>query len=294
MAGLLAYDCRELAISNCNASYSSGWGFLLNRTHDSVFEDNYADYCCRWEPRPALGERRGHLGADAAGFLLIGSHRNAFRRNLARLGGDGFFLAGLSPEWELMGCDDNLFEDNDVSHSPNNGFEATFTRGNVFRRNTASACNYGFWLGFSRQCVLEENQIHLNRRAGVGVENGIEMQVKNCAFNENQHGILLWSKRLPDVEQSVPENDTSRDWLVEGNSFRANWTAIRIAANQDHGVRPLPASGEWGLAAPAPCRHSLSTNIFEQNRLGIELEGALETGMAENRFEDNDEDVSEL
>ena len=38
------------------------------------------------------------------------------------------------------------FEDNDASHSSANAFEATFSNGNIFRRNRASYSSYGFWL----------------------------------------------------------------------------------------------------------------------------------------------------
>jgi hypothetical protein len=66
------------------------------------------------------------------------------------MGGDGFFLAGMIPAYEYAECDNNLFEDNDGSYSPNNAFEATFSQGNIFRSNLANFSSYGFWLGFSK------------------------------------------------------------------------------------------------------------------------------------------------
>src|SRR5690606_4799284 len=111
-----------------------GFGFHLYETCDSRFQNNVADYCCRYEPR---GERKGHMGADAAAFLLVyGSSRNLFKHNFARLSGDGFFLAGLPPDADQpVGCDFNEFEENDASFSPNIAFEATFSRRNVYRGN---------------------------------------------------------------------------------------------------------------------------------------------------------------
>src|SRR5438046_449149 len=124
------------------------------------------------------GLRYGHMGADAAGFLVVrASCRNTFRCNTARLGGDGFFLAGLSPDGEKLGCDDNLFEENDGSLSPNIAFEATFCRGNVFRDDYADRCNYGFWLGFSWDAVVESNGIVGDRQAGVRGEDGHGIEV---------------------------------------------------------------------------------------------------------------------
>ena len=90
MNGILSYHCKNLSVRNNNASYCSGFGFHLYDTSDSTFADNYADYCCRYY----LSEAGSHLGADAAGFLIIfKSCNNIFRKNYARLGGDGFFLA---------------------------------------------------------------------------------------------------------------------------------------------------------------------------------------------------------
>ena len=225
------------------------------------------------------------MGADAAGFLAVrGSCRNTFRGNLARMGGDGFFLAGMTPGFEPVGCDDNLFEGNDGSWSPNIAFEATFSRGNIYRDNLANRCNYGFWLGFSRDGVLEGNQVNGNRQAGIAVENGIHFHVSSNTFEDNAHGILLWSKRILDFEAGVPENDTSRDWLIEGNRFRGNMKAVRIAADQDHGIRPLPASGEWGFPAPRPRDHVIRRNRFEKNATDYDFLGAEGTMLEENEI----------
>lgn len=280
MNGLHTYHCQALMVRGCNASYNSGWGFHLYETSDSVFEDNYADYCCRYQPR---GTNQGHLGADAAGFLIVhNSCRNIFRRNYARLSGDGFFLAGLAPgqpegEFELCGCNENLFEENDASLSPNIAFEATFSKGNIFRGNQANRSNYGFWLGFSSENLVELNTILSNRSAGIAVENGVKMQVSGNQILDNQHGMLLWSKRVPGFEAAVPQNETSRDWLIADNIFRANRIAVRIAADQDHGVRPLPVTGEYGMPAPAPQGHTLRGNQFIDNGLDLDLHGDLHT-----------------
>jgi parallel beta-helix repeat protein len=286
MNGLLSYGCKRLAVRGNNASYCSGWGFHLYDTSDSLYEENCADYCCRWEPR---GGRNGHMGADAAGFIIIyNSCRNTFRRNLARLGGDGFFLAGLSPTFEPVPCNDNLFEENDGSWSPNIAFEATFSAGNVYRKNYANHCNYGFWLGFSRDGVLEGNQMVDNARAGIAVENGVRFQVLRNHFQGSDHGILLWSKHIPDFLEAVPENTTSCDWRIENNTFIHNNKAVRIAANQDHGVRPYKVpEGEDPTTWLLPAEHTLTDNHFEDNRIGIEAVHTLRTLHINNRFEGN-------
>jgi parallel beta-helix repeat protein len=277
MCGLLSFHCESLNVRKNNASYNSGFGFHLFNTIHSRFEDNYADYCNRWHVR----ESGSHLGADASGLLLVGgSSHNTFKNNCARLGGDGFFISGLSHTGEFAPCNDNLFENNDVSFSPNNGFEATFSAGNVFRDNTVNGCNFGFWLGFSSHNKIEHNRIHHNRFAGVGVENGFGFFVKGNEFSHNQHGLLLWSKHLPQFLNAVPENHTSYNWEIEENHFHHNHKGVRIAANQNHGIHPFPPQGE----IQPPNDHRLKNNLFDANETAIEIEDATSTQLLNNRF----------
>lgn len=273
MNGVLSYRCKRLAITNNNASYCSGFGFHLFETCDSIYENNFADYCCRY----FLSESSSHLGADAAGFLIVyGSCNNIFRNNFARLGGDGFFLAGLTPDGIDVGCNNNLFEENDASYSPNNAFEGVFSKGNIYRRNKANHSNYGFWLGFSGDCTLEDNQVYNNRQAGIAVENGVGFRVTRNDIRSNTHGILLWSRSYEFLKTVSNMNPTSSDWLIERNQLIQNRKGIRIAADQDHGVRALPEK------SAAPHDHRIQSNEIRENIIGIELENVEDTQMIQN------------
>jgi len=308
MNGILTYYCRKLDVRENVASYNSGYGIHLLGTCDSVFEANWADFCCRFEPRgnkptesdPAKPDfRYGHMGADATGFLIIkGSCRNVFRRNLARMGGDGFFLAGLAPDGTKCGSNDNLFEENDGSLSPNIAFEATFSSGNVFRNNYADRCNFGFWLGFSWDNVVEGNRVVMNRQAGIAVENGHGFVVRGNNFQAGGHGILLWSHYVPQWDEAFPEHKTSHHWTIEGNTFTRNGKAIRIAKDQDHGLRPYPEE-QRGPADTRPHDHVIERNDIQDNRIGVELVETDRTVLKDNIINKNVEanirvdDVSE-
>ena len=278
MNGILSYQCKGLKVFNNLANYCSGFGFHLFETCDSTFENNYADYCCRYY----LSNSGSHLGADAAGFLIIyKSCNNVFRKNYARLGGDGFFLAGLTPDGIDVGCNNNLFQENDASYSPNNAFEGVFSKGNIYQNNKANHSNYGFWLGFSSDCTLKDNQIYNNRQAGIAVENGIDFKVLNNDIQNNGHGILIWTRSY-DFLKSVPDmNATSRDWLIERNRLIQNKKAIRIAANQDHGIRGLSES----MSSIPPHHHVIQNNEIRNNVIGIELENAKDTQMEQNTLD---------
>ena len=275
MNGILSYQCKGLHVINNLASYCSGFGFHLYETCDSTFADNYADFCCRYY----LSDAGSHLGADAAGFLIIyKSCNNIFRKNYARMGGDGFFLAGLTPNGIDVGCNNNLFQENDASYSPNNAFEGVFSKGNAYQGNKANHSNYGFWLGFSSDCTLKDNQIYNNHQAGIAVENGINFDVFGNDIQNNSHGILIWT-RLYDFLKTIPDmNVTSRDWLIERNKLVQNKKAIRIAANQDHGVRHL----EREHSPVPPDNHIIQNNEIRDNIIGIELEKVKDTQINQN------------
>lgn len=290
MNGLLTYHCRNLDVRQNNASYNSGFGFHLCETCDSVFEGNWADYCCRYEPRdkgPAVvgAHSVGHMGADATGFLIIQSScRNVFRRNFARLGGDGFFLAGRNPRGESVGCNDNLFEENDGSLSPNIAFEATFSDGNIFRNNWADRCNFGFWLGYSTNTIVEGNRMLYNRQAGIATEHGAHFQVRNNDFQENGVGVLIWTRYIQELYDAESDTCTSQDWQIEKNRFYKNGTAVAIRADKDHGVRPAEASPEHNTR---PHDHVIRENDIQDNRVGVHLYCADRTVIERNKLNKN-------
>ncbi len=287
--GILTYGCDNLTVRHNQCSYNSGFGIHLYGTSGSLFEENSADYCCRFEPRESGmgGLHYGHMGADAAGFLVVNaSCRNIFRRNTARLGGDGFFLAGLALDGRKVGCNDNLFEENDASLCPNIAFEATFSSGNVFRSNYADRCNYGFWLGFSWDATVENNRILMNRQAGIAVENGHGFKVRGNSFQGNGHGILIWSKYVGEFAAAFPESLTSYDWSIEKNTFTRNGKGIRIAADQDHGIRNMPEE-VCGKPERRPYAHVIRKNDIQDNRVGIELHSVERTTVEENTLNRN-------
>lgn len=292
MCGVLAYHCRRLLVRGNNASYSSGAGFYLHDTCDSTFERNWADYCLRYEPRDPQGPLTGagacgHMGADAAGFVaVVNSSRNVFRRNSARCGGDGFFLAGCNAAGERAPCNDNLFEENDGSLSPNIAFEATFCQRNVFRNNWADRCNFGFWLGYSSHTLLEGNRLLFNRQAGVAVEHGVRFDVRRNDFQSNGHGILLWTCYNAELLAGAPENETVRDWLIEDNKFYRNGTAIAILADREHGIRPLPPE-QSGRPTLRPRDNVIRANDIQDNRLGIHLACTDHTTIDRNKINRN-------
>lgn len=292
MNGLLAYHCEHINVRRNQAGYNSGWGLYLNGTCESVVEENWADFCNRYQPRdqgqpvPGVGAV-GHVGADAAGIVLVNrACRNVIRRNSARACGDGVFLAGWSLHGGHLGCDGNRFEENDCSLSPNIAFEATFSSGNVFRNNWADRCNYGFWVGYSSDCVLEGNRMLFNRQAGIAGEHAVGFRVRNNDFQSNGHGILLWTKYLRELYDALPGNRIVRDWLIEGNRFFRNGCGIAIRADRDHGIRPTPPADDQPPEL-RPRSNVIRGNDLQDNRVGVHIYRADRTVIEKNKINQN-------
>ncbi len=84
-------------------------------------------------------------------------------------------------------------------------------------------------------------------------------------------------------------NATSSDWTMERNKLLQNKKAIRIAANQDHGVRGL---GKEQVDIP-PHHHVIRNNEIRDNVIGIELENVEGTQMDQNILDNHVINVQE-
>ncbi|MCM8747423.1 right-handed parallel beta-helix repeat-containing protein [Thermomicrobium sp. CFH 73360] len=205
--GVDAISCRGLVIADCDLSYNTAWGIRLHGSSDCRLQRNRAHHV----------NRCGGTGCDAAGILLTcGSHRNLVAGNDLRWSGDGFFLGNqFSPP-----SNDNLIVGNDGSYSPNNAFEATFSRGNVFRRNRACFSNFGFWLGFSTDTVLEGNLITDNHVDGVHWEHGARGFLRNNLIARNgRYGVAF---TLNPANRDFPDRCVSTSHELRDNHFISN------------------------------------------------------------------------
>lgn len=253
--GVLLYGCRDLTVRDNNASFNSGWGVYLSASHDNRIERNVLDFCNRVYRRESGVER---VEADAAGLVLVrGSSRNQVLKNACRGGGDGIFIAGYEHPGVIEPCNDNLLEDNDCSYSPNNAIESTFSRNNIFRRNICSKSNYGFWLGFSWDNLVEDNIIEDNFIAGVAAEHAHNLTFRGNQVRRNREGIRLWTRGIGVLEY-WPGYEVSYDFEIEDNLFEENW---------------LGFNGYTGkVTIDAQCHgYHLRGNTFTGNRVGLRL-----------------------
>jgi parallel beta-helix repeat protein len=222
--------------------------------------------------RPENGSVR--VEADAAGIVMVmSSCRNKVLRNSCLCGGDGIFVAGCTPDGSRTSCDDNLFEDNDCRLSPNNAIESTFSRGNIFRRNDCSRSNYGFWMGYSWDNILEENLVEFNRWVGIAIEHGHGFAIRNNKILTNGEGIRLFTRGGEILKQWLGW-EVSYDFDITENAFEHN----HIGFNAYTGPEIVGLDGR---------DYRLKANTFRDNRIGARFFRVQDCDLTQNTFEAN-------
>jgi len=288
--GISLYGCTGVTVEKNNASFQSGWGIHLFNSSRNTVQDNLADWCNRIHKR---GEGY-YPGADAAGLLVIwNSSNNIFRRNMLRGGGDGVFVAGYHPESGKLPCNDNLFEENDGSYSPNNAFESTFCEGNIFRNNKANTSNYGFWLGYSWENKLEGNEVRGNRIAGIAIEHGHHNEIMGNRIFSNTRGIALWARANAAFLDRWPDSVTSAFYDIHDNTIFSNGVGLfsKMEAGGDRRRRRQENADQGpsasALAAARPHDYTIRANTFYGNEIGALLMDSDRLILQGNRFQAN-------
>lgn len=218
--GLILVDTQGSDVEDNDFSFNSGWGIGLGRSSDNVVAWNKAEFCNRpWG---------GFWGGDSAAIgVADSSHRNYFVGNSMTHSGDGFFLTHKGDDFKesaktitLYGpSNDNVVAYNDGSWSTANAFEGTFSTGNVYFRNWANdSAAAGFWLGYSDDSLVLDNEILHNGTFGVAIEHG-----KLNVIQENRiEGTLGAAVGLWDSGDWRGEARPSRANDVFGNRLKAN------------------------------------------------------------------------
>jgi parallel beta-helix repeat protein len=233
--GLMLARSNGATIWNNDFSFLSGLGIALYRASGNTIMHNKVDWCVR-----GYSHTFYNRGQDSAGILIYEqSSRNIVAFNSVTHGGDGLFLwAGQSTmDTGQGGANDNVFYDNDFSFAPTNGMEATFSR-NVFYGNRVEECWHGLWGGYSFDSWIAANKFARNVEA-IAIEHGQDNRITENTFDGDETAIRLWKNPTQDPGWEYPKRrDTrSRDYVIAGNTFRGNTTALKITETQN--VRAL-------------------------------------------------------
>ena len=272
--GLMATASKGLKVWNNTIQFMSSIGVGLYRVRESTIMHNKIDWCVR-------GYSHGfyNRGQDSAGLLMYEqSSKNTVAFNSITHGGDGLFLwAGQSTmDTGEGGSNDNVFYQNDFSHAPTNGIEATFSR-NGFYGNRIDDCWHGVWGGYSHDSEWIGNEFRNNAEA-IAIEHGQQNTIAGNTFHGDETGIRLWQNATQDPNWGYAKyrNTRSREYQIANNTFQNHKTAIdlrdtvrvTLTNNRFSSVdTPIVRSGETsGLVD-----HNASD---EPNRIGDALQGA--------------------
>ena len=284
--GISLFDCEDALVESNFASHHTGWGITLYNTNHSTIQNNIADDCTR------IGA--GYTGGDAAALLMVmGSSYNQVLDNSFRRGGDGLFLAGY--RIYKLPCANNYFARNDCSESPNNGFEATFSYGNVFDNNITDRCNYGYWLGYSWSTEVRNGQINDCVTAGIAIEHGNTNTIQNNVMNGNSRGIWLWTDPDDDLVQAFPELKDSYGYAIQGNTITGGDSGILCEAiGTNRYSREYTITGNqidrnaYGIQFNATDSSTLQANFIRNNRArGLSINFGQSNTISNNYFDNS-------
>lgn len=142
------------SITHVEASNNVGWGIHL---YKSAY--NTIAYC------QANNVTRGtqHYTCDTAALLInCNCHHNLIHECGFTNSGDNIFMTGFPRQGQNECCPSNynIIRDNQLTGSPNNAVECTFSTGNVIHHNILNGSNYGIWGGYSHDGLqITDNMI---------------------------------------------------------------------------------------------------------------------------------------
>ncbi len=245
--GIVLANSNGCRLIDNDVSFNSGWGVAFNGSSDNLAAWNLIDFV----NRPWAGD----WGGDAAGFAVAnGSHRNLVVGNSMTHGGDGFFLSdrynGRYNDQQMKfegSCDDNIVANNDGSWAPANAFEATFSYRNIFHQNLANDSGYGFWLGYSCDSQILDNDIRNSRTEGIAIEHGKGNLIeRNRMVGNAISGVHLWAANGP--------KHPSADNAIRRNTIQSSRSAIVLQNSQnteilDNSIKGAPISDGLGSSS---------------------------------------------
>ncbi len=96
-----------------------------------------------------------------------------------------------------------------------------------FRHNLCDSSEYGFWLGYSYNSIIDSNEINYNQYAGIAIERGFNNVITNNTFLVNPYGVQLWEAGIA----SGYETWSSHDYTISANTFSGNTPCDKCFSN---------------------------------------------------------------
>jgi parallel beta-helix repeat protein len=217
--GIALYHCDSITVNDNDLSWNTSYGIRMYWTNGCSIHHNICSHTNRLTDQ-----------SDCGAILLIVSNENRVEHNDLTYSGDGIFLGQY--QYSTI-PNNNYFAYNDGSYSPHNAFEATFASGNVFTHNRANYSDYGFWLGYSFNTIVDSSEITNNQTAGIAVDRGFQNSFSNDSIAGNPVGIWLWEG------SAIPPYSSwsSQDYLITQCVLTGNGTAVSASNTKFLGLQ---------------------------------------------------------
>jgi parallel beta-helix repeat protein len=248
--GVALYNSKKALIYFNDFSWNTSYGIRMFWADSSYIHHNNAAHINRPYTDPS----------DCSAILMIVSNENRVEYNDFRYSGDGVFLGQYQ---HSTTPNNNFFGYNDCSGSPHNAIEATFADGNIYKQNICNMSQYGLWLGYSFNSVVDSNQVLYNHHSGIAVDRGFNNIITHNWFIGNPLAIELWEGSPITGYQ----NQTSRDYTIETNYFEGNTVCINAAATENTRIHDNRFIKNYdGIILASNCTgDTISNNLFDQS-----------------------------
>jgi parallel beta-helix repeat protein len=214
--GVALYHCDSIRAHDNDFAWNTSYGIRMFWTDSCYIYNNVANHINRPLTDPS----------DCGALLMIVSNENRVENNDLSWSGDGVFL-GQYQHSDIP--NNNYFAWNECSYSPHNAIEATFADGNVYKHNNCNYSDYGLWLGYSYNSIVDSNGVIGNFHSGIAIDRGFSNSITHNTFSDNPTGIELWKGSAI----SGYENQLSKDYFISQNVIEGNTQGIS-AINTQH------------------------------------------------------------
>jgi len=213
--GVALYHCDSIKIHDNDFSWNTSYGIRMFWSDTCNIYNNNCSHVNRPKTDPS----------DCGALLMIVANNNTVINNDLSWSGDGVFLGQYQ---HSTTPNNNYFAWNECSYSPHNAIEATFASGNVYKHNKCNYSDYGMWLGYSFQTVVDSNEINGNYEDGIAIDRGFSNHITNNQIGDNPVGIALW-EGSPIAGYT---NQYSHDYVIDSNTFLGNTLAVSLSKTE--------------------------------------------------------------
>lgn len=269
--GMNLENCRSLLVSKNFVNSSSGFGYRLQNTHDSIIEESVASKC-------------------DIGFYLWNSDRNRFI-NIRSVNSDnnGFH----------MSYSDNCIIEGSVIHSNSNGIQMFNSHDNRINSSSFRFNSFdGIRASSSHRNDIDSNFISHGLENGISITNSLTLLIRNNHIqNNNLQGIKLTNVRSSEIISNLIERhqdainlDRTMENILKDNFVHDPNNGIYMYSSVGDIIQnnTIDSCRNHGIVLSETSNIDVRHNSLQKNRLyGLYAFNAVGTVAINNAFLEN-------